>query len=557
MKKTLSTSVNEEFQTYYLTSSLLFMKRGFGVTIFLFVLIAISTKILFPHSPSIEYLLRFGVIIPIMILSLVTVYIGSLRSYLHLILTSSAITSSLVVFFVGAFSDIHKDGYHYYFVWVMLVLIGTITFYRIRLFNIIIIGALIILAYILATIINHNFSEDPLGFVNNLFFVLAIASVCYFVAISSHRLIYNNFLHRKELNEKNEKLEIEIGDRLVAEMALMESEKNYKDSLEAIPDWIHVVDKELRFVFMNTQFREINKSLGLDTDIHGKHITEVFPFIPEGRTAEYEKVFKKGELFIVEEVVTVNGVDFFTETRLIPIYKDNKVTQIITVIRDIGKKKEIESLKLKNAEQKEILLREIHHRVKNNLAIVISLMDMQIRNNPNPAFIKMARDVEFRIRSMALIHEHLYKSDELDRVPFEKYIHSLAVCVAGAFGNGNIKLGSILEQVDVSIEMAMPLGLIANEILTNACKYAFRNREEGEITIELKGDDTDSGSYCLTIKDDGVGLPEGFSLEEPTSLGMLIIKLLIEQINAKLIIENHHGTSFSIFFKGIRSEKQQ
>jgi two-component sensor histidine kinase len=103
--------------------------------------------------------------------------------------------------------------------------------------------------------------------------------------------------------------------------------------------------------------------------------------------------------------------------------------------------------------------------------------------------------------------------------------------------------------------MAMPLGLIANEILTNACKYAFRNRQEGEITIELKRDDTDSDLYCLTIKDDGVGLPEGFSLEDPSSLGMLIIKLLVEQIKAELVIKNHHGTSFSIIFKGIRKTK--
>jgi PAS domain S-box-containing protein len=553
MKKSLNTSVNKEFQTYYLTSSLLFMKRGFAVTIFLFVFIAIVTKILFPYSPSIVYLLRFGVIIPVMIISLITVSIRSLRSYLHLILTSSAIISSLVVFLVGVFSDIHKDGYHYYFVWVMLVLIGTSTFYRIRLINIIITGALIILSYILATIINHNFSEDPLGFVNNLFFVLAIASVCYFVAVSSHRLIYSNFLHRKELNEKNEKLEIEIADRLVAELALMESEKNYKDSLEAIPDWIHVVDKKLRFVFMNTQFKEINQLLGLDTDVQGKHITEVFPFIPEQRTTEYENVFRRGELFITEEIVTVNGIDFFTETRLIPIYKDNIVTQIITVIRDIGKKKEVESLKLKNAEQKEILLREIHHRVKNNLAIVISLMDMQIRNNPNPTFVKMARDVELRIRSMALIHEHLYKSDELDRVSLNQYLNALATLITRTYNNWNIDLVSNLEDVDVKIETAMPLGLIVNEILTNACKYAFIDRQKGEINIDLRGEGSDSELYCLTIKDDGIGLPEGFSIEEQSSLGMFIIKLLAEQINAKLIITNHQGTSFNIIFKGIGS----
>lgn len=555
--KNISAEVKKEFQEYYLSSSLLFMKRGFAVTILLFIFIAIVTQILFPHSLSKGYLLRFGVILPIMMTSLIVVYIKSLRSYLHLILTVFSMISSAVVFIVGAFSDIHEDGYHYYFVWVMLVLMGTSTFYRIRLFNIIISGILIILSYILATIINHNFSEDPLGFINNLFFVMAMASVGYFVAASSHRLIYNNFLHRKELNENNVKLEIEIRERMIAERSLLESQKNYKDSLEALPDWIHVVDRNLRFVFMNRSFREINQSLVLETDVVGKHIAEVFPFIPEQRTAEYENVFASGELFIVEELVTVNGIDFFTETRLIPIYKDNKVAQMITVIRDIGKKKEIDALKLKSAEQKEILLREIHHRVKNNLAIVISLLDMQIRKHPNPDFIKMARDVECRIRTMALIHEHLYKSDELDRVPFEKYIYSLAMGVTGACSHGKITIERNLEKVDVTIEIAMPLGLIANEILTNACKYAFPGREQGKITIDLKREETYSDLYRLTIKDDGIGLPEGFSIEEPSSMGIYIIQLLVEQINAKLIIENQQGTSFSIIFKGIGSDIQQ
>jgi len=350
------------------------------------------------------------------------------------------------------------------------------------------------------------------------------------------------------------KLEIEIRDRMVAEIALLESEKNYKDSLEALPDWIHVVDRNLRFVFMNTQFRKVNQALGLETDVIGKHITEVFPFIPKDRIYEYENIFTTGKLFIAEEKVIINGRDFFTETRLIPIFRDNDVVQMITVIRDIGKKKEIEALKLKNAEQKEILLREIHHRVKNNLAIVISLLDMQVRNNPNPEFIKLSREIEYRIRSMSLIHEHLYKSEELDKVPLDKYFIAISNGIARTFGSKNIKTTFNCELVDGSIEMAMPLGLIVNEILTNAFKYAFPGKLQGEISIDLKQEDTTQGFYRLTIRDNGVGLPDGFSVEDQTSMGLFIIKLLAEQIGARLIIENHQGTSFIIIFKGIRSD---
>ena len=465
--------------------------------------------------------------------------------------------SSLAIFSVGVFSDINQAGYEYYFVWTMLVIMGTFVFYKIRFQYIVAICALLVVSFTLALVLNHTLRDKPDIFSFNVFFVINVFILGLFIIWNRQSLNRRLFFRDIELSEKNSELEKEIRERKVAEIALLESEKNYKDSLEALPDWLHVVDRNLRFVFMNAQFRKVNQSLGLETDVDGKYITEVFPFIPKERIAEYENVFVTGELFFAEEMVTVNDRDFYTETRLIPIFKDNKVTQIITVIRDIGKKKEIEALKLKNAEQKEILLREIHHRVKNNLAIVISLLDMQIRKNPNPFFIKMARDVEGRIRSMALIHEHLYKSDELDRIPFDKYIYSLASGVAGACDSGNIDMVSNLEHIDVTIEIAMPLGLIANEILTNAYKYAFRDRKHGEVTIDLKREDKDAGLCCLTIKDNGIGLPEGFSIKEPSSMGLYIIKLLIEQINAKLSIENQQGTSFSIIFKGIGPDKQQ
>jgi PAS domain S-box-containing protein len=436
----------------------------------------------------------------------------------------------------------------------MLMIMGTFIFYRIRFPYIVAINALMVISFTLALVINHTLRDKPDIFSFNVFFVIDIFFLGFFIAASRQSLTRKLFFREKELSEKNIELEKEILERRTAEISLQESEKNYKDSLEALPDWIHIVDRNLRFIFMNKIFKEVNEALGLETDILGKHITEVFPFIPHDRTVEYENIFTTGKIFIIEEKVNINGRDFFTETRLIPIYKDNKVTQMITVIRDIGKKKEIEALKLKNAEQKEILLREIHHRVKNNLSIVISLLDMQIRNNPNPVFIIMARDVESRIRSMALIHEHLYKSDELDRVSLNQYLNALATTITRTYNVVNIELVSNLKQVDVKIEIAMPLGLMVNEILTNACKYAFHNRQSGKITIDLWEEGADPDLYKLTIKDDGIGLPKGFSLEAQSSLGMFIIKLLADQINAKLIIENHQGTSFSIVFKGIRSE---
>jgi PAS domain S-box-containing protein len=547
--------LEKEFQDYILFSSLHNTKIGLWVTIFLFTFSSIFNTLVFRDSEVNKYLMTFSALLPFIILTLLAIYIKSLHKWLTQIFILLTALSSLAIFFVGALSDINQPGYEYYFAWTMLMIMGTFIFYRIRFPYIVAINALIVISFTLALVINHTLRDKPDIFSFNVFFVIDIFFLGFFIAASRQSLTRKLFFRDKELSEKNIELEKEIIERRTAEISLQESEKNYKDSLEALPDWIHVVDINLRFVFMNTQFKIVNQSLGLETDVLGKHITEVFPFIPQDRTAEYKNIFATGKVFIVEEKVPVNGREFFTETRLIPIYKDNKVTQMITVIRDIGKKKEIEALKLKNAEQKEILLREIHHRVKNSLSIVISLLDMQIRNNPNPAFIIMARDVEFRIRSMALIHEHLYKSDELDRVSLNQYLNALATTITRTYNIVNIELVSNLEQVDVKIEIAMPLGLIVNEILTNACKYAFHNRQAGKIAIDLRGEGSDPDLYRLTIKDDGIGLPKGFSIESQSTLGMFIIKLLAEQIYAKLIIENHQGTSFSIVFKGIRSEK--
>jgi len=547
----------KEYQDYILFSSLQITKIGLWATILLFTSAAIINTLLFPDSRINKYLMQFGLLLPFMILTLVAIYVKFFHKWLHFIFTLLPALSAIAIFHVGIFSDKNQVGHEYFLVWTMLTIMGTFIFYRIRFQYIIGICALIVMSFTLSLIFNHTLRDRPDIFSFNVVFLVGVFFLGFFFTWYRHSLARKLFYGERELLVKNILLKNEIRDRKVAENALKESEKNYKDSLEALPDWIHVVDRNLRFVFMNKQFREINQSLGLETDVIGKHIAEVFPFIPEERTIEYENVFAKGELFIIEEIVTVNRVDFFTETRLIPIFKENKVTQIITVIRDIGKKKEIEALKLKNAKQKEILLREIHHRVKNNLAIVISLLDMQIRNNPNPEFIKMARDVEGRIRSMALIHQHLYNSDELDRVPFDKYIYSLAMGLRGICSCGNIELVSNLEHVDVTIESAMPLGLIANEIILNACKYAFPECQNGIITIDLKSEDQVSDLYRLTIKDNGIGLPEGFSIEKPSSLGIYIIKLLVDQINAKMIIENYQGTSFSIIFQGIESNKQQ
>ncbi len=225
------------------------------------------------------------------------------------------------------------------------------------------------------------------------------------------------------------------------------------------------------------------------------------------------------------------------------------------MIRDRSKEKEIEELKQRNTVQKEVLLREIHHRVKNNLAIVISLLNFQLRNNTNEELTRMIVDIQLRIRSMALIHEHLYRSENLDRIPLATYIESLAYMIMTAFSGHRVNLVRNLEPMDVSIETALPIGLIINELLTNAFKYAFPGGTSGEIQLTLEKKD---GLLCsLVVKDNGVGLPATSSMDSEKSIGLYIVNLLVEQLDGTVKIERNNGTSFHIKFMNLVSRKQE
>ena len=237
----------------------------------------------------------------------------------------------------------------------------------------------------------------------------------------------------------------------------------------------------------------------------------------------------------------------FCELIKVPVFQDQKVIKVITVIRDRSKEKEIEVLKQKSADEKEILLREIHHRVKNNLSIVISLLNFQLTMSKSQELIPIINDIQLRIRSIALIHEHLYRSETLDRIPLVTYIQSLADIIHSTISPSDLKIETRLDPVDVSIQTALPIGLIINELLTNAVKYAFTPGKKGEIDIILEKDEEDM--CTLIVKDNGIGLPLNYSLESVKTMGFYIIHLLTEQLEGEMEILRQNGTSFILRFR--------
>ncbi len=342
---------------------------------------------------------------------------------------------------------------------------------------------------------------------------------------------------------------IDITSRKQMEDDVRRSEIEYRDTLDSLPDWIYVVDEKCEIVMVNSILKEELRRNGMNPDCIGQELNQHFPFIYKQTLDGINHVFKTGEASLDEQKVEVNGRILHVEITNAPILKDGHVIKVVLMIRDRSKEKELDELRTKNIEQKEVLLREIHHRVKNNLASVISLLNFQLNNNSNEELTRIIIDIQMRIRSIALIHEHLYRSENLDRIPLANYIESLSVIIMTAFSGHRIHMIHDLDPIDVSIETAVPMGLIINELLTNAFKYAFPKGAPGEIHIRLKKED---GEQCfLVVEDNGIGLPEDPSMDSEKSLGFYIVRILVEQLAGNIKIVREKGTSFQIRFMNV------
>ena len=345
----------------------------------------------------------------------------------------------------------------------------------------------------------------------------------------------------------------DITRRRQMEEDLKRSEIEYRDTLNSIPDWIYVVDGNFRVVMVNSALRVELSRQGYRGECIGTPVDSSLPLVCGESIEGIRHVFATGAMTVTRKELRLGSRVIHAEFTLVPIFKDGEVAKVILMIRDRSKEYEIEELKRRSAEQKEVLLREIHHRVKNNLAIVISLLNFHLRANPGEELTRLITDIQLRIRSMALIHEHLYRSESLDRIPLASYAESLASMIMTAFSGHRIRLVPELEPIDVSIETALPIGLIINELLTNAFKYAFPAGMPGEIRLRLARQE---GDRCLiAIEDNGVGLPPDITLESETSLGLFIIRLLVQQLDGTVEIIRNNGTTFRIVFRNILRER--
>ncbi|MFA7012514.1 MAG: PAS domain S-box protein [Desulfobacterales bacterium] len=224
----------------------------------------------------------------------------------------------------------------------------------------------------------------------------------------------------------------------------------------------------------------------------------------------------------------------------------------IWIFEDITDQKKAEELIEASLREKDILLKEIHHRVKNNLQVISSLLRMQARAVNEDRLKENCRASENRIRSMALVHEILYRSRNLVRVDFGAYVHALVRELYRAYhiGAGKIRCRLTVENVALEIDQAVPCGLIIGELVGNCLKYAFPNGKQGEIRIGLRK--TEAGEFELKVRDNGVGFPKNFDPTQTLSLGLNLVKMLTEyQLKGRLeFVSTTRGAEFKITFRG-------
>jgi two-component sensor histidine kinase len=249
--------------------------------------------------------------------------------------------------------------------------------------------------------------------------------------------------------------------------------------------------------------------------------------------------------------ITKDGYRKIGEVNTSPLIRDGKVIAMISVARDITERKQAEDFIKKSLEEKEILLREIHHRVKNNMQLIISLLNLQARNIKDEDMKLLYKDAEYRIKAMSLVHEKLYLSENLARIDFSEYIRSIFNQLSAMYHiiSDEISLELNSDHVELGVDLAVPSGLIVNEILTNSFKHAFPSNftGPGKITVSLR--ESQYNIIELIISDNGIGAHQKMDLNKKDSLGMLLISILTKQLNGTVTLDNHAGTAFTIIFR--------
>ncbi|MBT3250571.1 MAG: PAS domain S-box protein [Candidatus Marinimicrobia bacterium] len=344
----------------------------------------------------------------------------------------------------------------------------------------------------------------------------------------------------------------DITDRKKSEEVIRKSEIAFGAFIETSKDWIWSTDFD---GIINFSSPAVENILGYNpSEMEGKRSSEFIYNFDKKYVSEIREKFiekKEGWTNLKLRYIHKKGGFRILESSGLPIIEDAKVIGFRGIDRDITDRMNREELIRKSLEEKEILLKEIHHRVKNNFQVIISLLSLQGDKVKDKHVSEIFSESQNRIRSMSLVHENLYAAENYARINFKDYIDSL---LRELFHFYCVSIDAITLKVDVKkvefdLATAIPLGLVINELVTNIFKYAFPGKRKG--TVEIIVRKHDDNETLFIIKDNGIGLPESIDIQTSGTLGLQLVHLLAEkQLGGRISINRSKGTEFKIFIPG-------
>jgi PAS domain S-box-containing protein len=337
-------------------------------------------------------------------------------------------------------------------------------------------------------------------------------------------------------------------ERQQFEVAFQESERRLQAIINGSPACIYVKDLEGRYTLVN-QLCAIKKQLTPESMCGKTDLEIVTRDVAEEWQAQDREVLRLKKAIELEEVLVWNGHQEAYLTLKFPLFDGaGNPYAVCGISANITQRKRTENEILASLRRKDLVIQEIHHRIKNNLQIISSLMTLQSRLTNDAAIVRLFKDCQNRILSIALIHEQLYQSRDLTNINMAEYIRNLADQVIASYQGQSqaIDLELNLAEVFLNLDTALPCGLLITELLSNSLKYAFLPQQKGQIYIQLYLEMSDQIS--LIVGDNGVGLPANFDFRKSRSLGLQLVCDLAGQLKGCVTLLPGKGTAFKLTF---------
>lgn len=340
----------------------------------------------------------------------------------------------------------------------------------------------------------------------------------------------------------------DITDRYEAHEKIRRNEELFRQLFQNAHIGIAMMDKHREIKIINSAFEDL---FGYELEeIKGLDVDQLI--VPEGKEEEArelsDKTFEGKSAGTIARRKHKDGSLVDVLIYGAPVIVDEKIHAIFGMYVDITDRIRAEEKVRKSLKEKEVLLAEIHHRVKNNLAVITGLLELQSYNTNEESARQILRESQLRINSIALIHEKLYQNEDLAEITFGTYIRELTEVISASMTDVETEVSIEIsdEPVLLPITKAIPCGLILNEVLTNAYKHAFEGRKKGKIKIELLDE---NNTVVLRINDNGIGFPDNLDMENPTTLGLKLIRTLTTQLEGTSSFSNNNGTCFELSFE--------